>query len=162
VLVWPESGADDQLREVTSLAKDSSDRLLIGTASAGVFIFDGKQGTSDSALEKLKGVAVWSMVSDSEETWLATERGLYLFQNGELNDIVPGVSARNIVVTSSGDEARQIWCVTSGHGLLRVTLDDLFGAIVSRLDVEQGLPSQRVFAVLSEKTDDGSESVIAG
>ncbi|HSP64284.1 MAG TPA: ATP-binding protein, partial [Pyrinomonadaceae bacterium] len=51
---------------------------------------------------------------------------------------------------------------TSGNGLLRVALDDQFGAIVSRLDVEQGLPSQRVFAVLTERANDGSEKVLAG
>src|SRR5207247_585871 len=62
----------------------------------------------------------------------------------------------------SDNSRRQVWCATSGSGLLRVALDDQFGAIVSRLDVEQGLPSQRVFAVLSERTADGSEGVIAG
>jgi hypothetical protein len=41
-------------------------------------------------------------------------------------------------------------------------MDDLFGAIVSRLDIEQGLPSQRVFAVISERVADGTESVIIG
>jgi len=45
---------------------------------------------------------------------------------------------------------------------MKVATDDQFGAIVSRLDVEQGLPSQSVFAVLSERNADGSESVIAG
>jgi signal transduction histidine kinase len=43
---------------------------------------------------------------------------------------------------------------------LRVTLDDQFGAIVSRLDIEQGLPSQRVFAVIATRQSDGSEEVI--
>jgi signal transduction histidine kinase len=41
-----------------------------------------------------------------------------------------------------------------------VTLDDQFGAIVSRLDIEQGLPSQRVFAVITSRQSDGSEEVI--
>jgi len=36
-----------------------------------------------------------------------------------------------------------------------------FGPVVSRLDIEQGLPSQLVFSVLSEKSADGAENVIA-
>jgi signal transduction histidine kinase len=39
-------------------------------------------------------------------------------------------------------------------------LDDQFGAIVSRLDIEQGLPSQRVFAVVTSRQSGGSEEVI--
>ena len=51
------------------------------------------------------------------------------------------------------------------RGWLRVSLDDQFGAIVSRLDIEQGLPSQRVFAVrlnaratAAEQRDHGNQS----
>ena len=72
------------------------------------------------------------------------------------------VNARSIVPVAGNTRAGQIWCATVGNGLLRVSLDEQFGAIVSRLDVEQGLPSQRVFAVLSERNADGGESVIAG
>jgi signal transduction histidine kinase len=44
---------------------------------------------------------------------------------------------------------------------LRVALDDQFGALVSRLDIEQGLPSQRVFAVMATRDSGGGEHVIA-
>ena len=141
---------------------DANGRLLIGTASAGVFSYDGKQATSDNAFARLKGGAVWSIVADGSDIWLGTDKGLYLFQGGQLKEIVPGVNARSVVIVSVDPRAKQVWCATSGNGLLRVALDDQFGAIVSRLDVEQGLPSQRVFAVLSERTADGSERVIAG
>ena len=161
-LIWPEASADNQLRDVTSVGVDASDRLVIGTATGAVFFYDGKQATTDDAFDKLKGGAVWSIVAAGSETWLATDKGLHLFQAGQLKEVVPGVNARSVVIVSGDANARQVWCATSGNGLLRVALDDQFGAIVSRLDVEQGLPSQRVFAVLSERTADGSESVIAG
>jgi signal transduction histidine kinase/ligand-binding sensor domain-containing protein len=161
-LIWPESSADNQLRDVTAVGVDRNDRLLIGTASAGVFFFDGKQTTTDNAFDKLKGGAVWSIVADGSDIWLGTDKGLYLFQAGQLKEIVPAVNARSVVIVSGAANARQVWCATVGSGLLRVALDDQFGAIVSRMDVEQGLPSQRVFAVLSKRTADGSESVIAG
>jgi signal transduction histidine kinase/ligand-binding sensor domain-containing protein len=161
-LIWPESSADNQWRDVTAVSVDANGRLLIGTANAGVFFFDGKQATTDAAFDKLKGGAVWSIVADGSDIWLGTDKGLYLFRAGQLKEVVPGVNARSIAIVSGDSSARQVWCATSGNGLLRVALDDQFGAIVSRLDVEQGLPSQRVFAVLSKRTADGGESVIAG
>jgi signal transduction histidine kinase/ligand-binding sensor domain-containing protein len=160
-LVWPDANADEHLREVVSLGADANGSLVIGTASAGAFVFDGKRTSGDSALDKLKGFGVWSIVTDGAETWLATDKGLYLSQSGQLKEIVTGVNARTVVV-GSDNSRKQIWCATIGNGLMKVALDDQFGAVVSRLDVEQGLPSQRVFAVLSERNADGSESVIAG
>ena len=160
-LVWPDQNAEAPLREVVSLGSDSSGGLLIGTASAGAFLFDGQQTRSDSALDKLKGGGIWSILTDGGETWLATDKGLYLSRPGQLKEVVPGVSARTVIVVA-GNSGKQVWCATVGNGLLKVAIDDQFGAIVSRLDVEQGLPSQRVFAVLSERNPDGSESVVAG
>jgi len=159
-LVWPASNAEDRQREVVSLNADGGGRLLIGTASAGLFFFDGKQTTTESALDPLKNESIWAAVADGNGFWLATGRGLYFYQSDQLREIVGNTSARSIFAGSG--RAGEIWCATVGSGLLRVILDEQFGAIVSRLDVEQGLPSQRVFAVLTEKTADGSESVIAG
>jgi signal transduction histidine kinase/ligand-binding sensor domain-containing protein len=166
-LVWPDSAADNHLREITSLGQDypgdaSAERLLIGTAGAGVFVFDGKESRTESVLDKLKGGAVWTIVEYGQGSLLGTDKGLFLFQAGQLKDIVPGVIARQVVTTLNDNHANRAWCATSGNGLQAVVIDDQFGAIVSRLDVEQGLPSQRVFAVLSERNADGSESVIAG
>ncbi len=161
-LVWPEANADNHLREITSLGKDANDRLLIGTATSGVFFFDGKQTTTDNALEKLKGDAVWAMLADGPELWMASAKGLFLFRSGELKDIVAGVNARSLSISADNAHAKQVWCATVGNGLMKAALDDQFGTIVSRFDVEQGLPSQRVFAVLSETSAEGIENVIAG
>ncbi len=160
-LVWPEASADEHWREVVSLGTDANGSLVIGTAGAGAFVFDGKRTGTDNALDQLKGMGIWSVVNDGAEVWLATDKGLYLFNGGKLKEIVSGVNARAVVVAADSSR-KQVWCGTLGSGLMKVALDDQFGAIVSRLDVEQGLPSQRVFAVLSERNSDGSESVIAG
>jgi signal transduction histidine kinase/ligand-binding sensor domain-containing protein len=160
-LVWPEGNADDHLREVISLGTDGNGGLIIGTATAGVFLFDGKRTTTDNALDKLKGGGISSIVRDGEVVWLAADKGLYSYQAGQLKEVVPSVNARAIAVVTDNSR-KQIWCGTLGNGLIKITLDDEFGAIVSRLDVEQGLPSQRVFAVWSERNPSGSESVIAG
>jgi signal transduction histidine kinase len=161
-LVWPDSTADARLREVTSLGKDRNDRLMIGTASAGVFFFDGRQSSTEIALDKLKGAAVWTILADDSNIWLATDRGLYLFHADQLKEIVPDVTARALAVVADKNGAPQVWCATLGNGLLKVALDQQFGAVVSRLDIEQGLPSQKLFAVLSERSAEGIESVVAG
>ena len=83
---------------------------------------------------------------------MATGKGLVLFQSGQLKEIDPGANARGVIVSADNTRGRQVWCATVGNGLQRVAFDDQFGAIVSRFDIEQGLPSQRVFAVLSERT----------
>jgi signal transduction histidine kinase/ligand-binding sensor domain-containing protein len=161
-LIWPEPSAADRLREIVSLTVDAGGRLLIGTSTDGLFFFDGKQTRTEGALDRLKGDAIWSVVPEGAGLWLATGRGLYSFQGGQLREIAGGVNARSIVAVGDSSRGGQIWCATVGNGLLRVSLDEQFGSIVSRLDVEQGLPSQRVFAVLSERNPDGGESVIAG
>ena len=161
-LVWPAANAADRMREVVSLSGDAGGRLLIGTSSDGLFFFDGKQTTTESVLDRLKSDAIWSVAPEGAGLWLATGHGLYSYQAGQLKEIAVPVSARSIVAVSDNSHGGQIWCATVGNGLLRVTLDEQFGAIVSRLDVEQGLPSQRVFAVLSERGAGGGESVIAG
>src|SRR5258708_7877902 len=160
-LVWPEASADEHWREVVSLSTDANGSLVIGTASAGAFVFDGTRTSTDSALDKVKGLGVWSIANDGADVWLATDKGLYLFKGGQLQEVVSGVNARAVMVVADSSR-KQVWCGTLGNGLMRIALDDQFGAIVSRLDVEQGLPSQRVFAVLSERNQDGSESVITG
>jgi signal transduction histidine kinase len=161
-LVWPDANADSHLREITSLGQDAEDRLMIGTAATGIFTFDDKQTTTEPALEKLKGDAVWSMLNDDSGIWIASAKGLYFFRNGELKDVAPGVNARSLAASADEVHAKQIWCATNGSGLIKVALDNQLGPVVSRLDIEQGLPSQRVFAVLSVKSDRGTENLIAG
>jgi signal transduction histidine kinase len=159
-LVWPEPSADSQLREVSALGTDANGRLVVGTASGGIWFWDGKLTTTDAALDKVKGDAVWSFLADSGGLWVASARGLYFFKDGQLRDVAPAVNAKSLYPSADNSHSGSVWCATVGSGLLRVALDDQFGAIVSRLDIEQGLPSQRVFAVIATRQSDGSEEVI--
>ncbi len=159
-LVWPDASADNQLREVTALGSDANGRLVVGTATGGIFFWDGKQTATDAALDKVKGDAVWSFLTDSGGLWIASARGLYFLKDNQLREIAPNVNARSLFLSADNSRSGSVWCATVGNGLLRVALDDQFGAIVSRLDIEQGLPSQRVFAVIATRQSDGSEEVI--
>ncbi|HEX8921460.1 MAG TPA: ATP-binding protein, partial [Pyrinomonadaceae bacterium] len=63
-----------------------------------------------------------------------------------------------VLATADTASGASVWCATAGGGLLRVLMNEQLGAIVSRLDAEQGLPSQSAFAILpmraANKEDD--------
>lgn len=148
-LVWPNNEADAGTREVVSLHADGDERLCIGTVNAGVFILQGGQVRPRDELEKLKGSAVRDFDTSSNGwLWLATARGLYVYREGELSVVVPNLDARSVVAGRGSGHEKEAWCATAGGGLIKVAIDDQLGTVVSRLDAEQGLPSQSVFAVL--------------
>ncbi|HYE65290.1 MAG TPA: two-component regulator propeller domain-containing protein [Pyrinomonadaceae bacterium] len=162
-LIWPTGQSDPRLREVTSLHPDGSDGLWIGTARAGVFVFNGQQVTQDHASEKLAGSAVWAIDGTRKGgLWLATARGLYGYRAGEWMEVVAGADVRGVAASGEDDTATGVWCATAGGGLLRVSLDQQLGTLVSRLDVEQGLSSPNAFAILRVRSSSGEESLLIG
>jgi signal transduction histidine kinase/ligand-binding sensor domain-containing protein len=176
-LVWPRAGENVRGREVVSLfADDARGRLWIGTANAGVFYFDGASVKTEPALEFLRDSTVWGASGADGWLWLATGRGLYAFREGRAPvEVASGVDARAVVaVGSNGASAQampQAWCATAGAGVLKAALDEQFGALASRLDTEQGLPTENAFAVLAinsedrenaSHTGDGGVSLVVG
>ncbi|MCA1613485.1 MAG: hypothetical protein LC800_04870 [Acidobacteria bacterium] len=149
-LVWPPPDSDAALREVTSLNVEADARLWVGTAGAGLYAFEG--ATARRAFgESLRGQAVWAVEGASASgLWVAASAGVYLSRDGAtLERIVPNVDARAVVAAAGPPrDAPAAWVATAGAGLLRVRLDEKFGPIVSRLDVEQGLASSHAFALL--------------
>ena len=137
----------------TSLFADG-EKLWIGTAKDGVFSFDGKAVSAEKSLEKLRGAAVWDIDGNAQNGWwFATERGLFLFKNGELNAVTTD-AARDVFVGKSGD----VWSATVGSGLFHLKFDEEFGWMSSNFSVEQGLPAPSVFALLPVE----NESILIG
>jgi ligand-binding sensor domain-containing protein/two-component sensor histidine kinase len=156
-LVWPTDPQDARSREVLSLYADGNTRLWIGTATSGVYGFDGANVRSDPALAELTGSAVWSMDGTNDGwLWIATSRGLYGYSQGTLSHVLPDVDARRVMVSSDGASSKQVWCATAGNGLVKVALDPRFGPMSTRLDAEQGLPSQSAFALLQSAGPDAA------
>jgi signal transduction histidine kinase/streptogramin lyase len=162
-LIWPGNRASATEREVVSLRADKSGRLWIGTALSGAFVFDGHEVKTVPALDKLRGSAVW-LIDDggSDHLWFATARGLYLYHAGALEGVVQGFDARSVVASNDESDSTSVWCATAGGGLLRVLMNEQLGAIVSRLDAEQGLPSQSAFAVLALRSGTKDETLLIG
>jgi signal transduction histidine kinase len=73
----------------------------------------------------------------------------------------PGVEARYLA-RDLDDKQNDVWCGTTGSGLLKIRLDDHIGPVVSQLDAEQGLPSQNVFAVRPQSQTDGNGFLLIG
>ena len=156
-------------RDVISLFAEDERRLLIGTATDGVLVYDGAEVKSEPEFARLKGSTVRSIQSTPDKAlWFATNRGVYSCKAG--SDCIlaaPGFEAR-FLARESGGKQNEMWCGTTGNGVLKISLADQpgstgsLGPIVSQLDAEQGLPSQNVFAVLTETNADGSESLLIG
>jgi len=169
-LVWPDDSAGARERLVVSLHADS-ERLWIGTAEAGLLLFDGKQATVDHALDELIGAGVWSTEGSSDDVlWLASARGLYALKAGKLLKVIEGVDARCVVKASAAPSERAVWCATNGSGLYKVLLDADAGApesaavsfLITRIDSEQGMPSQNAFAVTRVLSESGDEALSIG
>ncbi|MGA9996919.1 MAG: two-component regulator propeller domain-containing protein [Pyrinomonadaceae bacterium] len=162
-LVWPNISADARAREVVSLYAENDKRLWIGTASAGLFFFDGKEVKTEASLDALRDSPVWSIkASGNGFVWIATGRGLYSYTGaGELKLIVPNIDARAIAGVDKSP-SNQIWCATAGAGLLKISLDEQFGPLISHVDAEQGLPSPRVFALLPDSAESSSALLLIG
>lgn len=132
--------ANDSL---TTLFADSQ-KLWIGTAKNGVFVFDGKETKPENALENLGGTAIRKITKDAANNlWLSGERGLFRYANNELQTVIENQDVRDFAVTNT-----DIWAATLKGGLFHLRFDEIFGWIISDINVEQGLPSEKIFSIL--------------
>ena len=141
-MIWPTNG--DATREVISLEVDDKNHLWIGTANAGAFIFEGQEARP---VTELASKTVRRIVAEKGKVWLATSQGLYVYQDGQpLQQFTPNIEVRD-VLTVSRENTFTAWCATVNNGVLKVVMDEKFGPVTSRLDAEQGLPSNSAFAL---------------
>jgi signal transduction histidine kinase/ligand-binding sensor domain-containing protein len=168
-IVWPPNGSAESASEVVTLHADNQ-LLWIGTSKSGVFAFDGRQTTSVKSLDSLVGGAVWSIAGSSDSIlWLATDRGLFALRNDKVENVIDGVDARDVVPATSIDSGLTVWCATNGSGVYKVRADEASGQsdpsgsfLVSKIDSEQGVPSQNAFAVLEFRDHQGGSALCVG
>lgn len=159
--IWPANSPFS--REVITVAADGDARLLIGTAKDGVLSFDGDQLSRDSDFELMDRTTVRSIIATGKgDLWFATNQGVFLCAtDADCVAAAPGYEARSLS-PGSGNAVNEVWCATTGSGLLKISLDEQYGPIVSQLDAEQGLPSQNVFASLPQTSEQGVHSILIG
>ncbi len=144
--------------QIISLYSEDNKTLWLGTVNQGVRRYDGAQISSTPELAGIGGDVVRSIDGNSKDgIWFATNTGLWMLKNGKLESLIEGVEARAVLVRRNSDGDLRVYCATA-NGLFNIAFDDHFGWITSRLDVEQGLSSQNVFAVLRT----GDDSILIG
>src|SRR5206468_824655 len=73
-LIWPTNSTDPRERHVVSMHADGDKSLWIGTAEAGVFVFDGKQVRDEKSLRGIG--SIWSIEgTEKDGFWIAATRG---------------------------------------------------------------------------------------
>jgi len=149
-----------------SLFADSDNRLLIGTADAGVRSFDGARITTDDRLAPLSDKAVWSITKTADGSlWFATNKGLFALAQNRLIEVLKEADAKHIIpalAVQDNEAANAVWCATAGNGLFKVLLTDSGEPYLAHYDNEQGLPSQKTFALLQARDAANHHSLFIG
>lgn len=116
-------------------------KIYLGTVKDGVLEFANGQV---KPLGILQNNAVREITGTIEKgLWFATEKGLFLWQNNEIKAVIENVEFRSVLVK---DE--KVFAGSISKGLFQVKFDNEFSWIFSNLNIEQGLPSAGVFALL--------------
>src|SRR5882724_2204708 len=93
----------------------------------------------------------------------ATSRTLY-----KPLPLVAHHTARCVVAASAAPSERAVWCATNGSGLYKVLLvadapeSAAVSFLITRIDSEQGMPSQNAFAVTRVHNASGDEALSIG
>lgn len=131
---------------ITALFPDGEKSLLCAGKDV-LFTFNGKETRQEKSLENLSGAAIWKIAKDNENNlWFAGERGLFRLKNNEAQQIISNQNVRDFVFVGA-----DIWVATVDGGLLHLKNDEIFGWISANLNVEQGLPSEQIFALLKDE-----------
>jgi signal transduction histidine kinase/ligand-binding sensor domain-containing protein len=163
-LIWPTGIFDEKEREVICLHVDSKG-LWLGTTNRGAFIYDGKevQSAPKQSFEQLKDTAIRAIAGTLDNwLWFGTSRGAYIYKAGNLVAHIANHDVRGLIVTNNSPSVSEAWCATAGSGLLKISIDEKFGALVSQIDVEQGLSSQNAFSISSSLDKTGNEVLLIG
>ncbi len=154
--VWPDESADVSSRSVVSLSTDGDGKMIVGTASAGAFQFDGASWQADAALASSSAGAVWDIARGSDGTlWIASSRGLFAVRGAESQKVSTDIDTRAVVVWGAN-----AWCATQGGGVLAFALGEEGQIVSARLDAEHGLPSNAVFALATDRQGGRSRLVV--
>jgi signal transduction histidine kinase/ligand-binding sensor domain-containing protein len=121
------------------------DRLWIGTNGNGLYSFDGKNSKLELAPDLLKSGAIWKIHDGAESgsLWIAGQHGVFRIRNGTPELILEVEDVRDI-----WDNRDDFWAATTTRGLIHARRDERFGWISTSIGFEQGLPSEKAFAIV--------------
>ncbi len=120
----------------------SGHRLWVGTARDGLFSFDGEEFKMVADALKFGNGAIWRMFDDGTTLFVASERGVFTYREGNVEKIIESEDVRDVFSRDG-----RVWAATTSKGLLNARRDDRFGWIVSSIGFEQGMPSEKAFLI---------------
>lgn len=162
-IIWPTNVDTTHDREAMSLFADGERRLLIGTIRDDVFAFDGHQTEVDASFTPLKKSGVRGVDRSPDGTlWFATSRGIHVCRPHIACTVAAADIDARSVFASRSEKNIEAWFASTNAGMVKIRLDENLGPIVSRLDAEQGLPSQSVFSVLPQRDALGRDLLLIG
>ena len=116
--------------------------LWIGTGSDGLFKFDGLEVKKEAEAATLQSGAIWDIFDDGQTVYLAAEKGVFAFRDGNAEKVIQADDVRSVYSRDG-----HIWAATTTRGILHARQDDRFGWLVTSIGFEQGLPSEKAFLV---------------
>ena len=127
-----------------SSAFGTSQKVYIGTKGNGLFSYDGQAVKLEASRETSRSGTIWKMnLAQDGALWIAGQHGVFRYREGQAEKIIDAEDVRDLLV--DGDE---VWAPTTTRGLLHARNDPQFGWIVSAFGFEQGLPSEKAFAIV--------------
>ena len=122
----------------------TSQKVYIGTNGNGLFSYDGQAVKQEAARETLKSGTIWKMtLAQDGALWIAGQHGVFRYREGQAENIIDAEDVRDLFVARD-----EVWAPTTTRGLLHARNDQQFGWIVSAFGFEQGLPSEKAFAIV--------------
>ncbi|HEX4950150.1 MAG TPA: two-component regulator propeller domain-containing protein, partial [Blastocatellia bacterium] len=144
--------SDAAARKASCLAV-ATPRLLVGTTDGLIYSIQNSQWQQEqlpqTATAGTTGL-IHTLTTLGDAVWIGRETGLSVWQKQEVRQVLPDVDVQWLMVGAEGNETHPVlYCATKNAGLYKILPDS--GARV-RIDTEQGLPSQQVFAVAKAKS----------
>jgi ligand-binding sensor domain-containing protein len=132
------------LNDATASALRTTSRgLIMGTAN-GLFLYDGKQTTPLAGPDLMKSGTIWKVFEASDHAlWIAGQHGVFVVREGQVEQVAAVEDVRDVF----GD-GENVWAATATRGLLHARREGEFGWIVTSLGFEQGMPSEKAFALM--------------
>lgn len=124
-------------------------KMLIGTAGNGLFAFDGVNVTLEASSDQLKSGTIWRIWQAGYQTpvWIAGEHGVFVIKNATVERVIAAEDVRDVWI-SSPDTDDDVWAATTSRGLLHARRHNRWGWLIASIGFEQGLPSDKAFAIL--------------
>ncbi len=128
-------------------------RLHVGTTDGLHFIVEHdrwQEAPDTSAATATSSGLIHALAVLGDSLWIGSETGLTVVQNNEVRTFLPYVDVQSLLVVREGaDHHPVLYCATKNAGLFKILPDS--GTRV-RIDTEQGLPSQQVFAMTQARS----------